>query len=601
MRKKSSSSTPRGLYGCSPESFDKDEPDWDYSYDPSGMQRDLSRNSSIESPWDGGFNSIVAPPSQQSSILSNSNKISTTQLSRLEILCSNHDCGIQQEPDSLYYQAASKERPKKRPQPTAKHRGQRAPDIPSVVVSERHKRDKNHIRKTMEQNLVHSAIKNSPLLPPSEIVFERQEETSPPPGCSMPALSSYFASTQFPSVVTYHGRGNVKDRNRTSPTSVHDIVTELTDLQDQLDALRMTKPSISREALVDAAVKARTEELVEFPELDEELMDGVPFQAYDPQREAPDSTKPSFEEFVSALHKHEPPEMEESFVDEGVRMRIFHEEESQSPDSSFSITIQEVPASPPRKPKAKKTKSMFSRGTPEPPRKEDRKLTSTRKSKKTKAKPSSSREEPTTPRKEEATRDEPEALKEQEARSPVPDFSKTKLPMSRSSPTFAPESPTKNKRPLSNSFSIRSAIASVRRPKTPTVIEEETERRKSVRFSKKLVSSLHYRPKTLPHEMDDLYFSKEELEELERDRDERIYEEQFEVVAGHDFKEVAVTYPVRRVELDLPRPVVVDPPTRPLVVDPPAPELADISGSWSSSSEAEQPQQQQQEQKVYEI
>ena len=85
---------------------------------------------------------------------------------------------------------------------------------------------------------------------------------------------------------------------------------------------------------------------------------------------------------------------------------------------------------------------------------------------------------------------------------------------------------------------------------------------------------------TLPEEMDLLYFSKEELDELEQDRDERIYEEQFEVVTGRDSKDVAVTYPVRRIERP-PHHLSKSHPLQP-PVSPPG--LLDISGSWSSST-----------------
>ena len=56
-----------------------------------------------------------------------------------------------------------------------------------------------------------------------------------------------------------------------------------------------------------------------------------------------------------------------------------------------------------------------------------------------------------------------------------------------------------------------------------------------------------YRPKTLPQENEKLYFGKEELQQLERDRQEQLYEDQFEIIAQTG-TEVAVTFPVRRVE-----------------------------------------------------
>jgi hypothetical protein len=70
-----------------------------------------------------------------------------------------------------------------------------------------------------------------------------------------------------------------------------------------------------------------------------------------------------------------------------------------------------------------------------------------------------------------------------------------------------------------------------------------------------------HRPTTLPEENEQLYFTKKELQELEQDRSEQIYEEQFEVIHKKG-NEVAVTFPVRRVEFP--------------------PQLMDISSSWDS-------------------
>lgn len=84
---------------------------------------------------------------------------------------------------------------------------------------------------------------------------------------------------------------------------------------------------------------------------------------------------------------------------------------------------------------------------------------------------------------------------------------------------------------------------------------------KSVRFAKNLVTHTIYRPKTLPQENEKLYFGKEELQQLERDRQGQIYEEQFEIIAQTGTK-VAVTFPVRRGDTP--------------------PELTDISTSWST-------------------
>lgn len=61
-------------------------------------------------------------------------------------------------------------------------------------------------------------------------------------------------------------------------------------------------------------------------------------------------------------------------------------------------------------------------------------------------------------------------------------------------------------------------------------------RKKSVQFSHPLIESLNYRPKTLPEEMDRLYFQEDELLDWEEDR-ERTSNERFEVVLKDDDQE----------------------------------------------------------------
>lgn len=448
---------------------------------------------------------------------------------------------------------------------------------------------------------------------PSGIILERQEEKSPPPACELPSLiGPYFASpsialpsTAAPSIAAststtassqrspktpsekgppppsatllqrkppvpkvpvmdvpiprssrtdvprMSSTGSSSSEERNSPTSITDIVEELSDLQDQLDALRISKPSITKEAFVDAAFQAEHEELVDFPELiSEEMMDGTRFQAFESGRDVPDSgvTRAStFSAFVDALHKNEPPVMEEAFIDQGVRIRRFDEEGDMpvTPDSSFSISVQEV--SPRKEKKKNKTAEAEDRDSPEP------------------------------------FQSEPVKKKQVSKKQ-----SRSKFKSS------APSSQL-NESPRRKLMNLRGALASVRGRGTGSSSSQDTPV-KAVRFSKNLITSMHYRPKTLPHEMDLLYFSSAELEELERDREERIYEEQFEVVAGPSGQEVSVTYPVRRKE----KPVESEfRPTRlPQVeknVAPPVPGLLDISdiSSWSSSSEAEQQKQNQ--------
>jgi hypothetical protein len=137
--------------------------------------------------------------------------------------------------------------------------------------------------------------------------------------------------------------------------SVDDIVEELSDLQDQLDALRTTQLTIAREALMDAAAKSRMEELVDLPKLVEELLHGVPFHVFEAHQEASEGTfAREFADLVNELHRQGPPVLEESFVDEGVRMRNFDsDEEASRPKSCLTIPIAELEGFPPRKPKLK--------------------------------------------------------------------------------------------------------------------------------------------------------------------------------------------------------------------------------------------------------
>lgn len=579
--------------------MDKDGPDWDYAYaPPTSIARDRSAverdRSSISggTPWDYTYNngSIVAPPSEQQS-QSTTKPTSTRQMSRLEMLCANHECSIAQEPESLYYRTISTGRAKRRPVsqqqkqqqqknlPPHRGRARESSTAAASTISRRRSHERNRIKLTIEQNLVESAELRkqqdsthlSNRSPISGITFERQKEKAPPPRCQLPSLGPYFA--QVPSTVvvttplsttstsssstidrkttterktttdrrvttppisndtTAAAHRSTRSEERISPTSVNDIFAELTDLQDQLDALRMTKVGISKTALVDAAAKSQQEELVELPKLDEELVDGVPFQAFESQRDVPDSpgnnkSAQTFSDLITKLNQHQPPVVEEAFVDPGVRVRKFDSEEQQDTrESSFSITM------PPPRPHSRrnKTRVKIKSSTREAPS----------------ASSSSEREGPEAP---------PKQVPSPRSHS-VHNLlgKKKKLAKSRSSSTSSQTPPSPRSKLLkADSFSLRKAIASVRGKSVPSSVlvteatrasEEEVPTVKSVRFSKKLISSLHYRPKTLPHEVADLYFTPEELEQLERDREERLYEEQFEVVAGKGFGEVAVTYP----------------------------------------------------------
>lgn len=74
-------------------------------------------------------------------------------------------------------------------------------------------------------------------------------------------------------------------------------------------------------------------------------------------------------------------------------------------------------------------------------------------------------------------------------------------------------------------------------------IAKATSSPKSVRFADKLVTDVHYRPKTRPEDIEKLYFIEEELDELEWDR-QTVEGDVFELVAGDE--SVSVTYQNRR-------------------------------------------------------
>jgi hypothetical protein len=403
-----------------------------------------------------------------------------------------------------------------------------------------------------------------------------------------------------------------RDDEQSSPTSVNDIVEELSDLQEHLGILRLTQPNMTtRDVLrLDASIKmmndADSDLLEEYPpDRDEELMGGLPFQAFESKRDSPEDVKASaFATLMDVLAQQEPPGfMEDAFVDEGVRIRRFGSDGDGpgSPDSSFSIVVEEdwTPThhSPATKGCLRKINSNKSKSKTAMSMARDAMDGLPRRTKVDISKSATT-----------ACREGPEAspplVQESQAAAALkPSKKQQQLQTSRYSPDLVSgEIPPRAKsrreqsRPLPTtvqvadstrkSFSIRGALGSLRRSKSasPTASEEEVlPGTKSVRFSKNLVSSVQYRPKTLPEEMEALYFSKEELDELERDRDERIYEEQFEVVTGRDPKDIAVSYPIRRIE----RP----PPPEPKVEEPPVilpPGLLDISGSWSSTSEENQ-------------
>ena len=649
-------------------SMEKDEPDWDYSYNvPTARDwaeaveafNPLAFNDSIERERSSSLREEEPRRNAKQAVTS------SRKMSHLELLCANHECAIQQEPDSLYYQTITSERIKRRPEPRNHHREQtilppgasmisrtlprdtvetkvrtkptskrkeprvasesaRAPlsgdvsevPLPEIIIP-RNESPPNVMssmppRKTMENNVrtkskstskqqrvskviperVSSHASDVTEGPVPEIAF-RREGTSPSVGCRMPSLSLGSLMESQSNVAT----------KSTSPTSVQNIVDELTDLQDQLDALRMIQPTISREPtinrqallgttvadedtksnadvsddlseargeLVDDFPKLQQdfvhkfpggdEELIQnFPNLDEELIDGVPFLAFGSERDAPEAIQSPFFALVDALHKRESPRTEEAFADPGVRLRRFGSEKD-TPHTSISITIEKVPEE----------------SSTEPTRKEPEIPT------KTKSKVSSLRDAPgDLPGQDHAAVQEPELLKKIQAKSrPSTGRDSPEVPSRRKTKSKSPSSSkSSGDTPPKKSFSIRGALASVRGKSSfvPPAIVEVPAQTKSVRFSEKLVTSVQYRPKTLPHEIEDLYFSQEELIELERDRQERVYEEQFEIVAGDNKNEVAVTYPVRRVD------ATQTPP--PVVVELSPPDLVDISGSWSEGSE----------------
>jgi hypothetical protein len=440
--------------------------------------------------------------------------------------------------------------------------------------------------------------------------FRREDERVPTltRKAAPTSIGTYFSSDKVASVI----KAIQRDNDQSPSTSVDDVLDELSELQVQLDSLRLTQ-SVTRDVLLDATKLADTaSELLEFPpEENEQMIDGLPFQAFESKRDAPVEAKATaFSKLIDVLAQHECRALEEVFVDKGVRVRQFGSE-GDGPgtlDSSFSIVIHDDdeeeedddPSPKLLKPQTKgfcrKSRMKMSKSDPletsslQKEKSKSLKLSSTRDaaadatSKPTvvdKFQPlTSSREGPEPPR----------PLLKSESWSPTPLYPKSRRETRSSSATIQISDPPRKY------FSIRGALDSfVRRSKatsssssssSSTQVSRST---KSVRFAKKLVTSVHYRPMTLPEEIDLLYFSTEELEELERDRDERIYEEQFEIVTGRDYKDVAVTYPVRRIELPTrPNPPAVKEPS----ISPPG--LLDISDSWSSNSEKEQPE-------VYEV
>jgi len=413
------------------------------------------------------------------------------------------------------------------------------------------------------------------------------------------SIGTYFSSDKVASVV----KAIQRDNEQSPSTSVDDVLDELSELQVQLDSLRLTQ-SVTRDVLLDATKLADTaSELLEFPpEENEQMMDGLPFQAFESKRDAPDEAKATaFSKLVDVLAQHEDRALEEAFVDKGVRIRQFGCE-GDGPgtlDSSFSIVIhdddeeEDDDSSPtPLKPQ---TKGFCRKPGMKMSKSDSTETSSLQKQKSKSSKLSSTRDVAADATSEPAVVDKfqpltspregpepPPPLLKSESWSPAPLYPKSRRETRSSFATI------QNSDPPRKYFSIRGALDSfVRRSKatsssSSTQVSSST---KSVRFAKKLVTSVHYRPMTLPEDIDLLYFSTEELEELERDRDERIYEEQFEIVTGRDYKDVAVTYPVRRIELPTRRnPPAVEEPT----ISPPG--LLDISDSWSSNSEKEQPE-----------
>ena len=65
-------------------------------------------------------------------------------------------------------------------------------------------------------------------------------------------------------------------------------------------------------------------------------------------------------------------------------------------------------------------------------------------------------------------------------------------------------------------------------------------RKRRVQFSRPLVSSLHYRPKTAPEDIELLYFQEDELQDWEDDR-ETTPSERFEVTITDDVERVNIS------------------------------------------------------------
>jgi hypothetical protein len=468
-----------------------------------------------------------------------------------------------------------------------------------------------HAAKNQEEKLdeIDTNVSTAPL---PVIAFRREDERRPTPGCTaLPSsIGTYFSSKQVASVI----KAIQQDDDQSPSTSVDDVLDELSELQVQLDTLRLTH-SVTRDVLLDASKRADTDsELLEFPpEENEEMMGGLPFQAFESKRDAPNEARATaFSKLVDVLAQHESPSLEEAFVDKGVRVRQFGSEGDGpgTPDSSFSIVIHDdvddeyddgegddsspTLLKPQTKGSRRKSRIKMSKSYPT-------EISSLQKQKSKSLTLSLTRDVAADATSQPAEvdkfqplmspREGPEPLPpllESEPWSPTPPYPKSRREMRSSSASIQVAEP-----PRKYFSSIRGALDSfVRRSKATPHSTQVSPGTKSVRFSKKLVASVHYRPMTLPEEMDLLYFSKEELEELERDRDERIYEEQFEVVTGRDHKDVAVTYPVRRIERPTRLDPVVEEPTISPPVSPPVspPGLLDISSSWSSSSEKEQPE-----------
>jgi hypothetical protein len=457
-----------------------------------------------------------------------------------------------------------------------------------------------HAAKNQEERL-DEIDTNVSTAPPPVIAFRREDERRPTLGCTaLPSsIGTYFSSKQVASVI----KAIQQDDEQSPSTSVDDVLDELSELQVQLDSLRLTQ-SVTRDVLLDASKRADTDsELLEFPpEENEEMMGGLPFQAFESKRDAPNEARATaFSKLVDVLAQHESPSLEEAFVDKGVRVRQFGSE-GDGPDSSFSIVIHDdvddeedddsspTLLKPQTKGSRRKSRRKMSKSDPT-------ETSSLQKQKSKSMKLSLTRDvaadatshpaevdnfQPLT-----SPREGPEPLPplqlESEPCSPTPPYPKSRREMGSPSATIQVAEPPRKY------FSIRGALDSfARRSKATSPSTQVSPGTKSVRFSKNLVASVHYRPMTLPEEMDLLYFSQEELEELERDRDERIYEEQFEVVTGRDHKDVAVTYPVRTIERPTRLDTVVEEPPGAPPVSPPG--LLEISSSWSSSSEKEQPE-----------